>query len=139
MLAAVLAYSRRVDPVRPLRFVGQAILAALGALAVDFIISLIYFRLRPFVALGFDPLISESSLSKSFPSDHAAAAWALAASLWFHRKKFRLTYGVVLMAVLVALGRVLAGVHYLGDVLAGATVGAGIAIIAQYGFRRYKI
>lgn len=140
MLAAVLAYSRRVDAAQPRLFFIQAILAALGALAVNFIIGLIYFRLRPFAALDFNPLISVSPLGKSFPSDHAAAAWALAASFWPNYKKFRRASGVLLAAAaLVALGRMLVGVHYFGDVLAGAAVGVGIAIIARCGFRRSKI
>lgn len=104
-----------------IQFLLRAGAAALLALAVNAAIAYFYFRARPFAALGFDPLISKSALDKSFPSDHAVVAWALAAGLYFNNKTSG--YWAGLAALLICLGRVLAGVHYISDVAAGAAIG----------------
>lgn len=65
----------------------------------------------------------------SFPSGHTAAAAVFAGLSWLH-------YGVpivplVLMVFLVGAARVVLGVHYPGDILAGALLGlACVAVIA---------
>lgn len=78
-------------------------------------------RPRPFKVPGHpEPLSSLSWVTPSFPSGHATLAFAAAAVL-------TLTTGWVLpfffAAFLVALSRVAVGVHYLGDVIAGAFLG----------------
>jgi undecaprenyl-diphosphatase len=63
----------------------------------------------------------------SFPSDHASAAFGIAfAVLMFDRLAGSLFLAA---AALIGLGRVLVGVHYPGDVLAGALVGLGCALV----------
>lgn len=94
--------------------------AALG-LGLNALIAYFYFRARPFAALGFDPLIIKSALEKSFPSDHAAVSWALATIIYLYNKTSGYWAGAA--AGLICLGRVLAGVHYVSDVLTGAGLG----------------
>ncbi|MEK9151811.1 MAG: phosphatase PAP2 family protein [Patescibacteria group bacterium] len=95
--------------------------AALGGVG-NMLFSMMFFRARPFVTL-FDVhrLIDVMPTSKSFPSDHATAAFAMACSVFLMRPRF----GAVLLvlAVFVAAGRVYAGVHYPTDVISGAVVG----------------
>lgn len=61
----------------------------------------------------------------SFPSDHAALFFAVAAGIWhLHR-----TAGIVAFAwtaVIICLPRVYMGLHYLTDILAGMVVGIAI-------------
>lgn len=66
------------------------------------------------------------STDASFPSDHASVALAIA----FAVLAFDLTAGGVLLvaAVLIAVGRVLIGAHYPGDVLASL----GVALVAAF-------
>ena len=81
-------------------------------------------RARPYVDHPVHLLIARSP-DPSFPSDHAAGAFALAFGLWLYDR----TLGTVLLvlAALLSLGRVYVGTHYPGDVLAGALLGAGMA------------
>ncbi|MEV6347171.1 phosphatase PAP2 family protein [Actinoplanes sp. NPDC051851] len=62
----------------------------------------------------------------SYPSDHAAIAGALAAGVVLLAR--RLAPVAVPVALLVAIARVLAGVHYPHDVLAGLLLGVAIAV-----------
>ncbi|MBI4280700.1 phosphatase PAP2 family protein [Candidatus Uhrbacteria bacterium] len=97
-------------------------LAGLGAFVTNTIISWLYFRPRPFVAFpDVHLLIAKDAAEKSFPSDHAAIAFALALAVFLAHRK--LGYLFLALATLVALGRVFVGVHFPSDALAGAVVG----------------
>jgi membrane-associated phospholipid phosphatase len=63
--------------------------------------------------------------SRSFPSGHAAAATAFAIGVGRELPQARLPLEA--LAALVGYSRVHTGVHYPGDVLAGALLGAAIA------------
>ncbi|HEU6449486.1 MAG TPA: phosphatase PAP2 family protein, partial [Verrucomicrobiae bacterium] len=67
--------------------------------------------------------------SGSMPSAHSAN-WFAGAMVFFlfYRKKLWLMIPVAVMALAVSFSRVYNGVHYPGDVLAGAILGAGYAI-----------
>lgn len=65
----------------------------------------------------------------SFPSDHATLFFCLAVTLWMVSRRL----GVIAMchAVLaVSLPRIYLGIHYPTDILAGAAVGIGVALLA---------
>ncbi len=84
-------------------------------------------RPRPFVQLGFEPLINTSAASLSFPSSHATVAFALAGALYHYDKKWgRWALGC---AAIVAASRVLVGVHFVSDVLAGAVLGVVTSLV----------
>ncbi len=106
-------------------FLARAALAAALGLGLNALIAYFYFRTRPFAAEGFAALISKSALEKSFPSDHATVAWAVATVIFLYNKKSG--YWAIIAAALIGLGRVLAGVHYVGDVVAGAGLGILVA------------
>ncbi|MCZ2152225.1 MAG: phosphatase PAP2 family protein [Bryobacterales bacterium] len=61
----------------------------------------------------------------SFPSGHAMTAFAVASSLG-HFYPF-LAPGLLFCAISVAASRILLGMHFLSDVVAGAALGAGLA------------
>ncbi|MGH8022496.1 MAG: glycosyltransferase family 39 protein [Limisphaerales bacterium] len=68
------------------------------------------------------------SASGSMPSAHAANWFAATMIAFiFYRRKSWLIWPVVFMAAAVSFSRVYCGVHYPGDVLAGAILGAGYA------------
>ena len=92
------------------------------AYAISQFVGAAAFRERPFVRHPVRQLIAKDAREKSFPSDHATLAFALAipAAAAVRRQWVR----AVLLgaAAAVALGRVVVGVHYVSDVLAGAAL-----------------
>ncbi len=101
--------------------------SAASAYLLSRIIGFIHFRPRPFITHGFIPLIAEPTTSKSFPSSHAITAFAIAFVLYRYDKKWGQFAFVV--AGLIACARVLVGVHYPSDVLAGAVLGVLLSAI----------
>jgi undecaprenyl-diphosphatase len=63
----------------------------------------------------------------SFPSDHAAAGFAIVAVLIAFRPKVGIA--AALFAILMCYARVYVGNHYPGDVLAGAVIGLIVGVI----------
>ena len=70
--------------------------------------------------------------SPSFPSGHTASAFALATSLCIKYPKWYVIAPSALWACSVGVSRMNEGVHYPSDVLAGAAIGAGCAIVNIY-------
>jgi undecaprenyl-diphosphatase len=97
--------------------------AAVGLLANQ-VIAQLWHRPRPYQdhPLGILPLLSPSH-DPSFPSDHATAAFAIAFAILFVAR--RTGWLFLAWAVLIGVSRVLAGMHYPTDVIAGAVVGLG--------------
>lgn len=109
------------------RWQRSAVLAAgsaLIALGVNQVISRAWVRPRPFVHHAA-VLLLPASHDPSFPSDHAAFAFAVATVLLLTSR--RLGVPALFFAAVVAFARVFVGEHYPTDVVAGALVGAGVA------------
>lgn len=97
-------------------------------------------RLRPMhvVESGFNPLpgIDPTLASNwgSFPSDHAALFFALAAVVWGQSRWLGLL--ATASALFGVLPRVYLGLHYLSDIVAGAVLGIGLVfMLGQFGPR----
>ena len=102
-------------------------LAALIALAVAQPISHTADERRPFQIASLHALtLVHHSADPGFPSDHATAAGAVAAALFF--VSWRLGLVTALGALLLAFSRVYVGVHFPQDVAAGLALGAAVAI-----------
>jgi membrane-associated phospholipid phosphatase len=105
-----------------------ALAAAALALAAGQVLAHLVNEPRPYAAHPHlvHALIARSADS-SFPSDHATAAFAIAAAIWL---RMRVVGAVALvLAAALAVGRVAVGVHYPLDVAAGAALGAGAAVL----------
>jgi undecaprenyl-diphosphatase len=104
---------------------GNGFAAAAVAYVVNVVIHSAWDRPRPYESHVIRHPWSVST-DASFPSDHASVALAIA----FAVLAFDLTAGGVLLvaAVLIAVGRVLIGAHYPGDVLASLAV----ALVAAF-------
>lgn len=86
------------------------------------VLKYIFQRPRPFLSLEGVNLLVAPPGSFSFPSGHAANAFA--SSIVIARKVSRLARPVLLLAVIIAFSRVYVGVHYPLDILGGALLGA---------------
>jgi undecaprenyl-diphosphatase len=105
--------------------------AAAIAMATNQAISHLWERPRPFTAHPtLTHLLSAPSADPSFPSDHAAAAFAIAfAVLGISRWG---GIGFLAAATLIGLSRVALGLHYPSDVLAGMLVGWAAAMLVTH-------
>ena len=101
--------------------------AGLG-LVVSQVITHFWQRPRPYVAHPHDTiLLVAPSHEPSFPSDHAVAAFAIAFAVAFVGRRMGAAF--LAAATLVAVTRVIAGLHYPGDVLGGAAIGLASAAV----------
>ena len=108
-----------------------------GALGLTFALKRLVRRPRPYVALDgvdardrqflgddvFDPY--------SFPSGHTSTAFAIATSLSLSAREWYVAVPSLAWASAVGAARVWHGVHYPSDVLVGAGLGAGSAVVVH--------
>ena len=89
---------------------------------------------RPFVLYHAHQLIAEHG--NSFPSGHAAFFFALSASVFFWNKRL----GMILFGASIVMGiaRVIAGVHYPSDIIAGMIVGVTSAWLVTRALSIYE-
>jgi len=88
-----------------------------------FILQNFFHRPRPITTSfnQFQLVLTKCPTSFSFPSGHAATAFAAATVLTFFDKKRRFFY--YLIAFLIAYSRIYSGCHYFLDVLGGGVLG----------------
>lgn len=105
-----------------------AVVATPVALAVAQVVSRLVDRPRPFVEHPVAvALFSRGSADAGFPSDHATASFAIATALVLYDRRWGIV--ALVLATLLSVGRVALGLHYPTDVLAGAALGAVVALV----------
>lgn len=109
-------------------------LSFLLGLGLNQLILLFVHRIRPYDA-GVTHLLIPPSADWSLPSDHATATLAIAATFLLHRMP---RVGTVFLAasLLMMFSRVYVGIHFAGDVLAGALTGILAAILVWKLYRQ---
>jgi len=87
-------------------------------------------RKRPYLVLpDVNTFWSKLLKDYSFPSGHTTAGFSLAAVLSIHFPAYSLvSYS---LATIVGISRIYTGMHYPSDVLSGAFLGTGFAILTQ--------
>ena len=89
-------------------------------------------RPRPYTALGFTPLFPKDKAGQSMPSRHCFSAAAIAGAAWYVFQPWGLALAV--LAVVIAVCRVVTGVHYVSDVLAGLAFGTVFSVLGWNAF-----
>lgn len=88
---------------------------------------------RPFLGhADIQPLFLETG--GSFPSGHATAFAALAAIMYFHNRRAGVVFWIA--AIIIALSRVIAGVHYPIDIAGGILIGGGVGFLMNSLWRK---
>jgi len=92
---------------------------------VEYLIKTLFFRTRPFAAhQGIAMLQPLEPLDSSFPSGDIMRVWYLALIIPAYAGDPALFLAATItLAILVTLGRLVMGVHYLTDTLAGTGLG----------------
>ena len=91
-----------------------------GVLVLVTVLRKLFKRQRPYEIFSTPPLFEREGKGDSFPSRHTASAFIIAMggfllSIW-------LGTALLITAAMIGAARVLAGVHYISDVLAGAVL-----------------
>lgn len=100
-----------------------------------FLLKNVFHRPRPYVEFNLSNVSRTCPTDFSFPSAHAATAFAAASILTYFDRKRRLLY--YLIAILISYSRIYLGCHFLLDVIGGAVVGTLISVILINLDRRY--
>jgi undecaprenyl-diphosphatase len=106
---------------------GSALGAAALGLLVNRLISSAWHRDRPFQTHDVAHVWGPRKTDASFPSDHASAAFGIAVAVAVLDPLAGAIF--LVLAVLIAIGRVVVGEHYPGDVIAGAAIGTVSALV----------
>lgn len=118
--------------------VGIAVLTGISAVVVllvnQHLISPAIARARPCHALQGVEVLLTCTNDYSMPSDHCVIAGAIAAGVWILNRKFGII--ATILALLLAFGRVYAGVHYPSDTIVGLLIGAAIGVVIVLVLRR---
>lgn len=76
---------------------------------------------RPYELYGFKPLIKKDTKGLSFPSRHVFSIFIIGGSIWVINRV--LGSIILIMGLFLAIIRVITGVHFPRDVIAGAIIG----------------
>lgn len=107
--------------------IGSAGLAVLSGILVFLLLKRVSHRQRP---CDLEPHCWASILPPdqfSFPSGHTITAFAIALTLGAFYPDFQLA--LLLVAVSIAASRIILGMHFLSDVLAGSVIGVSLAYV----------
>jgi len=137
---SMLALLPLIARARSRRFAASLTATLLATAAVVLLLKTVVRRARPCVSLDGVRALFGDPVDFSFPSGHAAGSFAFAAFVivtCVRRARadpdlapplFAASAAVAILAVGVAFSRVYLGVHFPGDVFAGAAVGASIGV-----------
>lgn len=86
-------------------------------------------RPRPYEKFDVEPVIKKDTKGKSFPSRHVFSAFVIAMTYLLCFPIYIVGIGLLVIATGLAIVRVVSGVHFISDVIAGAAFGIISAVI----------
>lgn len=132
------------DRLHPAHLVRMVLYAGISVLCASIVVNALKYaigRARPLLfeqygIFGFDPFHGDF-LFQSFPSAHSANAGAFFAALALLFPRFRLVF--LSLGLWIAATRVIVGVHYPSDVIAGLALGAWMSFAVAILFARFGL
>jgi len=116
----------------------KLLVLAIIALPISYVVAKLlghfYYDPRPFVENSFVPLISHMP-DNGFPSDHTLFASAIASVVYAFDKKWGT--GLFILAFLVGISRVLAGVHHGVDIAGSLIITIAVTIFVYKIVEKY--
>ncbi len=85
---------------------------------------------RPYELLDIEPLLKRNKAGQSFPSRHAFSIFMIAMAIGYVWMPGGILF--LILGVLLAVIRVIGGVHFPRDVAAGASIGILVGILGFY-------
>ena len=101
------------------------------------VIHFFFFRARPFVAMSFAPLISQSATEAAFPSGHIALLMPLCLCLWLFSPKKGACF--LFFTLLIGIARIAAGVHWPSDIIGGMAIGIVSFALVKLFFHEHRL
>ncbi|MGA9775035.1 MAG: phosphatase PAP2 family protein [Candidatus Dormiibacterota bacterium] len=105
--------------------------ASVVALLLNHLLGLVWYEPRPYLSTYHVPLLAAAAHGNSFPSDHLAFGGAVVAALLATRHRV-LGWTSLLIIAGVGWARVLTGIHWPLDVLAGLGLGLVVGSVAGW-------
>ena len=98
------------------------------AWSIATVLKMMFHTPRPYIAFeNVVPLLNKTDFS--FPSGHATFFMALGFAIYLSHKK--VGYYFIFFALIIGLARIIAGVHFPGDILGGFVLGIFIAYLVR--------
>ena len=87
---------------------------------------------RPYEIYNYTPPVKATTKGKSFPSRHTVCAFIIAIAFLY----LQTNIGVIMLLIAAAIGatRILAGVHFIRDVVSGAAISVIIGVLGFFVF-----
>ena len=85
---------------------------------------------RPYEELNIQPLLNKETRGRSFPSRHVFSSVMIA--MTFFEVNTGIAVVLLVLSAVLAVSRVLGGVHYIRDVAAGAAIGVLCGLIGYH-------
>lgn len=87
---------------------------------------------RPYEVFGYTPAVEKDTKGRSFPSRHTVSAFIIAMAFLYIQTKIGII--MLILATVIGVTRVLAGVHFVRDVVGGAAIGIIAGILGFFIF-----
>lgn len=139
VLIAVIVYAHLKKKETLKRITILALIAFLFSDIITAILKHLIHEPRPFVSLDNVRLLIVENDPLSFPSGHTTSTWSVVTFFVLNMKELAkrhyilIDVALILFALVIPFSRMYVGVHYPGDVLAGAVIGIiGAVLINHY-------
>lgn len=112
----------------------RALIVPLDGFIIVTVLRYLINRKRPYEAFGVEPLIPKDTKGKSFPSRHVFSATIIAMTYLLLSPWKPMGWFLLILAVCLGVVRVISGIHYISDVVAGIVFGVCAGILGYLVF-----